>query len=619
MAEIRLAVKYNEELVKDIQEVFTHLIVPDNFILVIHKYNKNVLTFADIERIRKRIRCDSTMEVNYDLLLTMKNYNGWFEAILQVCNDPNVKQADLADAFRTIKVELDERWTKENTKSKEIATTPANVSLTSKSKLGATTSDHQLSANGGFEADSGAACMSSDTTDQPSWKGFQLKNGKPYCDVCCLELTSPKAANDHFKGKPHQKELKRRFPVSEDVSKTGKTTATIESDGAKSTPSSESNSGSNEPAAMSPGPTSDNKMTPESLKSVSCNDEGIAKELLTESQSVIANCAYWGGLKIKNENQYCDICDTILTSKVVADDHCKGKTHKKNLKKAFPASQGAPESGITAMSGFQASSGNINAMAGSCNQSVSCETFVVSSTSVSVCKLTAPGVKLTSCNDKEISASSGSKESKPTNSGVTEATPGSACPGVFEATSQNSDAAKATLASSSAAKPTVVSPAATEATVVSPATTEATVVSPTTTEATVVIPAATEATVVSHGSQYVFALASKKASGFDEEYIIENDKGQLECRICKVLVSGAENAIQHLEGSKHKKALKALDDRNEVPPELGPQGETLIMHESGAGKCFVCNISINSRDSARQHVEGRQHINRCKRYNLSVK
>lgn len=308
----------------------------------------------------------------------------------------------------------------------------------------------------GLETDSGAVCMSPGTAEQPSWKGFQLKNGKPYCDICCCDLTSQMAANDHFKGKPHQKELKKKSLVSEDVFLTTITTAAISQsryDGAKSPPSS---SGATEATSTSSGaakatvesPGSNNVFTAAS-KQASGGDENYI---------IVNEKGQWE----------CTLCKAPVTGEASAIQHLQGSRHKKAL---------------------------------------------------------------------------------------------------------------LTLTGSGAA----------------------------------------EATVVSPGSNNVFAAASKQASGGDEKYIIVNDKGQLECRICKVPVSGGESAIQHLQGSRHQKALKALDDPNEVPPELGPQGETLIMNESGAGKCFVCNVPINSRDSARQHIEGRQHINRCKKYNLAVK
>lgn len=57
------------------------------------------------DRLKKRAKFDATTDVNYDLLVTLKNYDGWFNAILKVCRHKDMKQEYLAIEFEKIKSE----------------------------------------------------------------------------------------------------------------------------------------------------------------------------------------------------------------------------------------------------------------------------------------------------------------------------------------------------------------------------------------------------------------------------------------------------------------------------------------------------------------------------------
>ncbi|CAG5126441.1 unnamed protein product, partial [Candidula unifasciata] len=451
---------------------------------------------------------------------------------------------------------LDEKWSNEQTKCKELATGLANVTLKSKSNQGTISMGCQLSSDRVLETDL-AVCMSSESrqcenknneqlvtednsgsTNQHFWEGLKLKNGKPYCDICRTSLTSEKAAEDHLKGKPHQKKLKEvmeAIPVSQEWSKPNITTAAISqaaSVNVKSTPPCFQPNPVSDKIEVSSQPTFDHKVISEKRRPGHCRGEGNTKKRLTEGQSVTANTSCWGGLKMKNGKQYCDLCEAVLTSQAVADAHCKGKQHEKKLNKAFPTGQSAFETRSAPVSELPASSG-ISGMPTSLGLSSGCET------AVSTTPMLFGNIKTTSYNDKKILNS-------------------------------------------------VISEASTTSSVITPDRSHATTAS------------------------------LKQTSVRDEDYIVDNN-GMLECKLCRTPVTSGVNAAQHLQGGKHKKKLEALRVRDvclEDAPELGPHGEIIILAEDGTGKCFVCSAPINSRESAKQHMEGRKHINQCKRYGL---
>uniref|UniRef100_A0A0B7BQ81 Uncharacterized protein n=2 Tax=Arion vulgaris TaxID=1028688 RepID=A0A0B7BQ81_9EUPU len=49
----------------------------------------------------------------------MKNYEGWFEVILSICGDPDIKQEFLVEKFKKLKNQLDATWSQQRQPKKE--------------------------------------------------------------------------------------------------------------------------------------------------------------------------------------------------------------------------------------------------------------------------------------------------------------------------------------------------------------------------------------------------------------------------------------------------------------------------------------------------------------------
>lgn len=123
----------------------------------------------------------------------------------------------------------------------------------------------------------------------------------------------------------------------------------------------------------------------------------------------------------------------------------------------------------------------------------------------------------------------------------------------------------------------------------------------------------------------VAALEADKAAITDSGTVYDsnayhtlNPDGTGGCKICDVIFTSYDNAKQHLDGARHKSKMAALKDNEHVrvTPNLGPSGEPYTINENGTGKCFVCDLALTSKEHAAQHVDGRKHKNKCKEYGL---
>uniref|UniRef100_A0A0B7BP18 C2H2-type domain-containing protein n=3 Tax=Arion vulgaris TaxID=1028688 RepID=A0A0B7BP18_9EUPU len=224
MAEITYDVKYDEELVKHIQELFINKIVPENFLLAVHKHDAKVLTMADIQRLRKRLDSKATTEVNFDLLYTMKNYEGWFEVILSICGDPDIKQEFLVEKFKKLKNQLDATWSQQRQPKKEESvlnfdqiSSALNEVLEDDGAAGcappaSSTPEGQLArrtSKGSLASITSEESLLTEDQAVPD-QGWSMRNGTGRCYVCNVNLTSEKLKDSHVNGKNHLKKMRER-------------------------------------------------------------------------------------------------------------------------------------------------------------------------------------------------------------------------------------------------------------------------------------------------------------------------------------------------------------------------------------------------------------------------
>ncbi|CAL1532873.1 unnamed protein product [Lymnaea stagnalis] len=97
---------YNTQLRNTIQDIFVENIRVHNVIHVFHKYNPKVLTEEDKEQITITL---GEREKSRKLLHCLVTYENWFNCLLNVLEDNNVKQNHLAVAFRNKKKDLDDQ------------------------------------------------------------------------------------------------------------------------------------------------------------------------------------------------------------------------------------------------------------------------------------------------------------------------------------------------------------------------------------------------------------------------------------------------------------------------------------------------------------------------------
>ncbi|CAL1532874.1 unnamed protein product, partial [Lymnaea stagnalis] len=101
---------YNSQLKIAINEMFVEFIRIENVIHVFHKYNLRVLTEEDKEKITIT---DGDRERSRELLTRLAMYENWFNCLLDVLEDENVKLTHVASAFRNKRDDLNEKWLQE--------------------------------------------------------------------------------------------------------------------------------------------------------------------------------------------------------------------------------------------------------------------------------------------------------------------------------------------------------------------------------------------------------------------------------------------------------------------------------------------------------------------------
>ncbi|KAI8782237.1 tyrosine-protein kinase Fer [Biomphalaria glabrata] len=100
--------EYRKRLVQKIHTAFETTVLPLNVLYVFQKYDPNVLTAKDIDQIKTCCNNKGNIEGASLLLDFLSRYAGWFKCLLSVLQDPNVKQAFLANQLQAMKDELDQ-------------------------------------------------------------------------------------------------------------------------------------------------------------------------------------------------------------------------------------------------------------------------------------------------------------------------------------------------------------------------------------------------------------------------------------------------------------------------------------------------------------------------------
>ncbi|XP_059150499.1 uncharacterized protein LOC131937246 [Physella acuta] len=129
--------EYSSHLRRAISDTFINFIIPNNVIHIIHRYNLSVLTERDIENVRSCEHNRGPKDANELLLERLHKYDGWFECLIKVLRDPDVKLPHVAEAMLETKKNLDQTLAKkgiENLKIKGSSKPTNDFSLSSTSQ-----------------------------------------------------------------------------------------------------------------------------------------------------------------------------------------------------------------------------------------------------------------------------------------------------------------------------------------------------------------------------------------------------------------------------------------------------------------------------------------------------
>ncbi|XP_059179018.1 uncharacterized protein LOC131958149 [Physella acuta] len=114
-----------------------------------------------------------------------------------------------------------------------------------------------------------------------------------------------------------------------------------------------------------------------------------------------------------------------------------------------------------------------------------------------------------------------------------------------------------------------------------------------------------------------------------EPYVMNGDRGY--CYICGIDLTSQQHCTQHVEGGKHLKKLRELENRsmfntnsrNTFPSQenlaqeqannRGPNGEEYVLTAIG-GRCYVCGVQFTSESHGSQHLSGQKHKKKASPY-----
>ncbi|XP_059166525.1 zinc finger protein 385B-like [Physella acuta] len=352
-------VRYNKRLSKAIQELFINMIVPSNFLLLIHRHNPDVLTDEDISRLRLRLQSSIAKEINLDLLDCMTHYEGWFDCLLKVLSDPELKQANLIPAFQRIKREVDDAYPNQGSQAMARDVVPSlESSRCSRELLLQSDSVHLKNQQ---KKNSGKTIPARTKETIPRNSEADEKN-KLDCEICGIVLSSESQKKDHLTGTKHLNKVKElsktdvqvkskgemgneenlkklnksynKFKVLPDVAKGQKPDPTpLENaqvaSGSVSPIAGAAPKAKNIPKKKKNPPTPDLNVTHPVGPTNTSTSQSAAKNP-TKDNIAFQDNMYSVALD-KNGKGKCELCQVILSSAKIAKDHIDGKKHKSNL------------------------------------------------------------------------------------------------------------------------------------------------------------------------------------------------------------------------------------------------------------------------------------------------
>ncbi|XP_059161609.1 uncharacterized protein LOC131944809 [Physella acuta] len=98
--------KYSERLRQEIHEIFVKYIIPDNVIHIFHKYSRHIFTTKDVEFITALANNKGNTAGAEELLNRLSKYDGWFECLIKVLNNDEVKLNHIAVVLENIQEKL---------------------------------------------------------------------------------------------------------------------------------------------------------------------------------------------------------------------------------------------------------------------------------------------------------------------------------------------------------------------------------------------------------------------------------------------------------------------------------------------------------------------------------
>ncbi|CAL1548431.1 unnamed protein product [Lymnaea stagnalis] len=379
-------IEYNRGLKNKILQLFRAKIVPANFVMLIPKYGINVLTDSDIARIRKNMDHKIDEDVNLDLLDLMTKYDGWFDCLIKCLGDFELKQSYLIPLFEKLKSDFDAENNgpnrDPNTTEPKLLDEPNGEEIESDFVL--TLNREKDTAGVGVlvsGAVAGVGVVVSGAVVEPNVPSnntsnitstlehlslnnnhgqWSFENGKGRCNVCEIELTSLQHKNEHLAGQKHSKKTgqwSNQLTSQSDFCRTptGKGIPSIER--SSTTQSTFQDLQRNQSfceicslALTSPehagqhyaGKNHNKRVEQEKIKNgTNCqigNKEIIGVSVVSPENGKNPAGALNKPYDLDDKGRgYCNVCGVGLTSKQNADDHLKGRNHKKKLETWDPS------------------------------------------------------------------------------------------------------------------------------------------------------------------------------------------------------------------------------------------------------------------------------------------
>ncbi|KAH9519320.1 hypothetical protein Btru_075253 [Bulinus truncatus] len=350
-------INYSESLAKHIRTLFIHVIVPENFLLAVHKHNLDVLTDADIARLRKKLATNISLDVNMDLLDLLCRYKEWFDCVLKVLGDPEIKQQNYVPEFEKLKCEHDIQWnSKKSEKCEESIVCQAtdNRSLQSEPDENSSLQSHsdenpvlesQLNENSSLQSEPDTNSFLQSEPDPNSSLHYQsASQPDENCSLLNLHVGNPSLQSETDGNNPSlqsqatgiQGEMNE--PLDGTVINNSLTTDSVDTMMGNLTIIE--GKGWSMSGGKGKCPTYC-QVCELSLTSPQHAEQHYSGK--NHKKKVELNTSQDQGDALSNETEsptYCQVCDLTLTSPRHAEQHCSGKNHKKKVELNTSQDQG---------------------------------------------------------------------------------------------------------------------------------------------------------------------------------------------------------------------------------------------------------------------------------------